>query len=125
MHVTLHHSSLLRLYIRAAIAKTTARKQECYPPLAIDLIGVQTNPKKLAQYRSLFGLPEDTSMPYVYPHILAFRLHLSLLLSDEFPFPLLGLVHVRNQFTQYQDIEDEDILDINCSLEGLTVVDAR
>jgi len=116
-------SSTLSLYFRAA----TARKSGDIaggklPPLAVTLSGVQAKPKNLAQYRDLCGFTKGPCMPATYPHILAFPLHMELLVSKEFPLPLLGLVHVRNEFTQYRSIGNQEILDIECYLEGPTDV---
>jgi hypothetical protein len=45
-----------------------------------------------------------------YLHSLAFPLHIMLLLLPEFPFPLLGLVHVNNQISQLRPIRRGDKL---------------
>ena len=116
-------SSTLSLYFRAATAKKSGNiAGDSLPPLAVTLSGVQAKPKNLAQYRDLCGFTKGPCMPATYPHILAFPLHMELLVSKEFPLPLLGLVHVRNEFTQYRSIGNQEILDIECYLEGPTDV---
>ncbi|OUS26250.1 hypothetical protein A9Q99_18630 [Gammaproteobacteria bacterium 45_16_T64] len=116
-------SSTLSLYARAATGKKSGQLTgDSLPPLSVTLKDVQADPKKLAQYRSVCGFTKDLCMPATYPHILAFPLHMELLVSKAFPFPLLGLVHVRNEFTQYRAIGNQEILDIECSLEGPTTV---
>lgn len=116
-------SSTLSLYFRAATAKKSGRiAGSSLPPLAVTLSGVQAKPKNLEQYRNLCGFTKGPCMPATYPHILAFPLHMELLVSKEFPLPLLGLVHVRNEFTQYRSIGNQEILDIECYLEGPTDV---
>ena len=107
--------SSISLYLRAV----TARKggsSHTIPKLSVVLNKVIANPKRLAQYREVCGFPVSGSMPVTYPHILAFPLHMELLVSDSFPFPLLGLVHVRNEITQYRSIGNQEPLDLECVL---------
>ena len=47
------------------------------------------------------GFAADGKLPVTYPHMHAFPLHMALILSDGFPFPAMGLVHVCNSITQH------------------------
>ncbi|MDY7530703.1 MaoC/PaaZ C-terminal domain-containing protein [Pseudomonas sp. Bout1] len=58
---------------------------------------VSVNPKEVAAYRKVCGFAESPVLPATYPHILAFGLQMQLLTSKEFPFPLLGLIHLSNR----------------------------
>lgn len=114
-----HAPSTLNLYVRAATAKKAGRLQgEQLPPITISLKNVKADIRKLNEYRKVCGFPLSGSMPVTYPHILAFPLHMEILVNPQFPFPLLGLVHVRNEITQYRAIGNQDTLDIECSLVG-------
>ncbi|MGE8066423.1 MaoC family dehydratase [Pseudomonas sp. NPDC089569] len=53
--------------------------------------------KRLAAYRNVCGFADNSLLPPTYPHILAFALQMQLLTADEFPFPLLGLIHLGNR----------------------------
>lgn len=111
--------STLNLYVRAATAKKHGNIEgDSLPKLSVTLRNVQANYKKLTKYREVCGFPLSGSMPATYPHILAFPLHMELLVSEAFPFPLLGLVHVRNEITQYRAIGNQEVLDIECVLGG-------
>lgn len=57
-------------------------------------IGV--NPQRLQAYRKLCHFGDDSHLPPTFPHVMAFALQLQLLTADDFPFPLLGLVHLNN-----------------------------
>ncbi len=115
--------STLNLYLRAATAKKSGKLQgDSLPKLKICLKNVSANLKKLNEYRRVCGFPVSGSMPVTYPHILAFPLHMELLVNPLFPFPLLGLVHVRNDITQYRAIGNQEVLDIECELAGPTAV---
>ena len=111
--------STLNLYVRAATAKKAGKLQgESLPKVKVCLKNVKADPKKLAEYRKVCGFPVCGSMPVTYPHILAFPLHMEILVNPLFPFPLLGLVHVRNEITQYRAVGNQDVLDIECELQG-------
>ncbi|NVZ67570.1 MaoC family dehydratase [Pseudomonas costantinii] len=57
---------------------------------------VSVNPKDVAAYRKVCGFADSPFLPATYPHILAFGLQMQLLTAKNFPFPLLGLIHLRN-----------------------------
>lgn len=63
---------------------------------------VQVNPEAVAAYRKVCGFAESPMLPATYPHILAFGLQLQLLTAREFPFPLLGLVHLSNRIRVFR-----------------------
>lgn len=116
----LHRSpSTLNLYLRAVTAKKSGQTpSESRHLMTVSLKGVQANMKSLTAYRKVCGFPLSGSLPVTYPFVLAFPLHMEMLVSDAFPFPLLGLVHVKNEITQYRAIGNQEVLDIECSLVG-------
>lgn len=77
---------------------------------------------QLREYREVCGFGSGPSVPATYPFVLAMPLHLKLLVSDAFPFPVLGVVHVRNQISQYRRLQESDRLDIRCDLGAPTAV---
>ncbi|MCX4220731.1 acyl dehydratase [Pseudomonas sp. MCal1] len=92
---TLHHEpSLPGLYARAA----TRRKitGTTLPDKGLRC-AVEVDGKRLAAYRKVCGFADDGLLPPTYPHILAFALQMQLLTAKEFPFPLLGLIHLSNR----------------------------
>jgi acyl dehydratase len=58
---------------------------------------VSVNPKAVAAYRKVCGFADSPVLPATYPHILAFGLQMQLLTAKDFPFPLLGLIHLANR----------------------------
>jgi acyl dehydratase len=86
--------SLPGLYLRAAsrrkITGTTLPDEglRCW----VDIDG-----QRLAAYRKVCGFADDGLLPPTYPHILAFALQMQLLTARDFPFPLLGLIHLSNR----------------------------
>lgn len=58
---------------------------------------VNVDPTRLAAYRKVCGFADNSLLPPTYPHILAFALQMQLLTAKDFPFPLLGLIHLSNR----------------------------
>ncbi|VVM85979.1 hypothetical protein PS645_02521 [Pseudomonas fluorescens] len=58
---------------------------------------VDVDPKRLMEYRKLCGYADSALLPPTYPHVLAFALQMHLLTAKDFPFPLLGLIHLSNR----------------------------
>jgi len=82
------------LYLRAALKRKisgTALPEEglrCW---------MTVDPKHLAAYRKVCGFEDSAILPATYPHVLAFALQMQLLTARDFPFPLLGLIHLSNR----------------------------
>jgi acyl dehydratase len=93
-HTLNREPSLPGLYLRAAtrrkITGTTLPDSglRCW---------VNVDPKQLQAYRKVCGFVDNSLLPPTYPHILAFALQMQLLTAKEFPFPLLGLIHLSNR----------------------------
>jgi acyl dehydratase len=58
---------------------------------------VDVDPKRLMEYRKVCGYADSALLPPTYPHVLAFALQMHLLTAKDFPFPLLGLIHLSNR----------------------------
>lgn len=88
-----HPAPLTGLYARAALKRRVSGEQ--LPNLALRC-WLRPDPEKLATYRQVCGYGEGSLLPATYPHVLAFAMHLQLLTAKAFPFPPLGLIHLRN-----------------------------
>jgi acyl dehydratase len=111
--------STMSLYYRAVTTKKPGALQgNSLPSIKANLRNVTADLGKLHEYRKVCGFPQSGSLPVTYPHILAFPLHMEILVNPLFPFPLLGLVHVRNDITQYRAIGNQEAMDIECELVG-------
>ncbi|MGU9854389.1 MaoC family dehydratase [Pseudomonas koreensis] len=93
-HTLDREPSLSALYARAATRRkiTGTRLPDSGLRCWVDVDG-----QKLAAYRKVCGFADDGLLPPTYPHILAFALQMQLLTAKEFPFPLLGLIHLSNR----------------------------
>ncbi|MFJ7314687.1 MaoC family dehydratase [Pseudomonas sp. NPDC098747] len=93
-HTLDREPSLPGLYARAATRRKITGTQ--LPDSGLRC-WVDVDGNRLADYRKVCGCVDDGLLPPTYPHILAFALQMQLLTAKEFPFPLLGLIHLRNR----------------------------
>ncbi|MGJ8681351.1 MaoC/PaaZ C-terminal domain-containing protein [Paraglaciecola sp.] len=56
-----------------------------------------------------------------FMHTMAFPIHMKLLLKADFPFSLLGLVHIENTIHQYRPLKDPEQFKLVCRLGELTL----
>ncbi|MFK0086363.1 MaoC family dehydratase [Pseudomonas sp. NPDC090755] len=86
-------AALSGLYLRAARKRKISGNTlpdtglRCY---------LDVEPKRLEAYRKLCHFSDDGRLPPTFPHVMAFALQLQLLTDAQFPFPLVGLVHLHN-----------------------------
>lgn len=111
--------STLSFYLRALTARKSGQLPAGERELGRAVLrGRRADTKSLCAYRDMCGFAAGDSLPVTYPFVLAAPLHMELLVSDAFPFRVLGLVHLRNDITQHRAIGSEEVLDIDCILTG-------
>ena len=96
--------SLARLYAKA-LRRTRSRRSPSLPALELELSAVSVDRDHLAAYDRVCGFRVSDRLPPTYPHVIAFPLQIRLMTDETFPFPLAGLVHVRNVITQRRTLE--------------------
>ncbi|WP_250458415.1 MaoC family dehydratase [Microbulbifer litoralis] len=111
--------STLSFYLRALTARKSGRIPEEESELGRAVLkGRRVDARALRAYREVCGFPAADSLPATYPFVLAAPLHMELLVSDTFPLPVMGLVHLRNSISQLRPIGSREKLDIECTLSG-------
>ncbi|WP_165987900.1 MaoC family dehydratase [Streptomyces sp. YIM 98790] len=101
--------ALLGSYARALLPKRSAAAPLRLPERCAVLTGVPIDPGHLRRYARTCGFatgpaasagapgPQLPPLPLTYPHLVGFPLQLGLMARRDFPFPLLGLVHIANE----------------------------
>ena len=74
----------------------------------------------LARYNMVCALPATGKLPLLYVHAMAMPLHMAILSHPQFPLRLLGLVHWSNTITSVRPIAAGEVLDLECTLNGIT-----
>ena len=80
--------------------------------------GVSVGAAKLNDYRRLCWAHEEPGLPLHFPHVLVSPMHLNMLTEPEFPFSLLGAVHLRNHVIRYRVTEPEEPLQLNSAIQS-------
>lgn len=80
----------------------------------VDLVvpEVRVDEKNLAAYREITGFLNADALPVTYGFALAFPLHMALMTGGDFPFPAVGLVHLRNRIVQHRSVAPTETLAI-------------
>ncbi len=112
--------SMASVYTKAV--KTLGRKPKNpqLPQTVLVYQGAKADPAKLTEFRKAVNAPMNTVLPSLYVHSLAFPLAMSLMLRNDFPLPLLGMIHLSNQVRVNQPLGEEEAFDIEVHSENLT-----
>jgi len=114
----------LALYARAALPLVpgasllpfVAGRGREMPALERTLSGVRVDPAQLADYAHVCGFTLRDALPATYLHMPAFPLHMSLMTDGRFPFPAVGLVHLRNRITVHRPALASETFDLQVRL---------
>lgn len=110
--------SLKVLYPKAVLTGFRRKGNEL-PSTVYSLPGVTVDPTHLAVYDRVCGFRLTDELPATYPHLLTFPLQIKLMADGDFPFPLVGSVHVANRISQVRPIRVTEKLDLRVHLANL------
>lgn len=106
-------------YLRAATTFSGGLSgDDTIPDIVAELPDLEVRAEALAKYRKVCGFSHSPHLPVTYPHVLAFPMHMAVMTHKQFPLKLLGLIHVRNEITQYRPIETAEKLHLQVSVGG-------
>lgn len=103
----------------ASLLPFVGGRGDSLPDRELRLEGVEVDRDQLAAYCDVCGFTLRESLPATYPHILSFPLQMKLMASGDFPFALLGLVHLDNSITRHRAIGTGERLDLAVRAEDL------
>jgi acyl dehydratase len=104
------------LYRAAALRRSVGAT---LPDRELRLDGVAVDLAHLAEYDRVCGFRLADELPATYPHVLAFPLAMALMTAPDFPFPLLGLVHVANRIEVLRPLRSTDTFSLSVHAEAL------
>ncbi|EHR53813.1 acyl dehydratase [Saccharomonospora marina XMU15] len=112
--------SLSTLYPRAVLGGLRkGGAAEVLPDSEYVRPGVVAEAAHVAEYNRVCGFRLGDELPATYPHVLAFPLQVALMTEPEFPFPLLGMVHVANRITQRRPVRVGEEFTLRVRAENL------
>ncbi|MFJ5956253.1 MaoC family dehydratase [Paenarthrobacter sp. NPDC092416] len=117
--------SLSKLYVNAAA--TAARRRVLgtstdgkLPAISHEVRGVVADVANLTAYQHLVSETASDVLPAGFVHALAFPVSMSIMNRDDFPLPLLGMIHLGNHVEQYIPLQFSQPMDIRCWSENLS-----
>jgi acyl dehydratase len=75
--------------------------------------------ENLAAYNKVCGFRLNDELPVTYPHVLGFPLQVKLMTDHDFPFPLVGSVHLANRITQHRPLRAGQPLSLRVHVDNL------
>jgi acyl dehydratase len=97
-----------------------AKRGDTLPDLTLRRTGISVDADHVAAYARVCEFEPSQTLPFTYPHMLAFPLHMGIMTDSSFPFPAIGTVHVANSITRHRPIAPTETLDVSA-----TAVDLR
>ena len=95
------------------------RRPGTLPDTQLRRSGIEIDRSQLAAYNRVCGFALSDTLPATYPHVLAFPLAIELMAARDFPFGVLGLVHVRNAIEHLRPLRANEPLDLLVWAENL------
>jgi hypothetical protein len=116
--------SLSKLYVNAAAGAARRRilgspAGAALPAVSHEVRGVRADVENLTAYQHLVGETASDVLPAGFLHAMAFPVAMSVMNRDDFPLPLLGMIHLRNVVEQLMPVRFTEPLDIAARAEGL------
>ncbi len=116
--------ALSKLYVNAAAAAARRRVLGTHggtelPAYTHEVRGVKADVANLTAYQHLIGESASDVLPAGFIHALAFPLAMSVMNRDDFPLPLLGMVHLSNKVVQSAPVLFTQALDLRARVENL------
>lgn len=114
--------SLAGLYARAASPLPRSGgggEPRQLPTQHLVVRGVELDRDAIAAYADVCGFTLTDELPETYLHMLAFPLQIKVMNGDDFPFPLLGMVHLRQRIEVRRAVTADEVVDVEVWLEDL------
>ncbi len=83
----------------------------------VDTLEIDQN--HLKAYNEVCGFQNNGFVPAIYLAVLSQSLQMHMMTAEAFPFPILGLVHIRNQIKQTRPIGVTEKLTLSCKFGEL------
>jgi acyl dehydratase len=99
--------------VAGAALEPLRRRPGALPERELTRRGATIARDRLAAYDRVCGFRLGDVLPATYPHVLAFPRAMELMAAGDFPFGVLGLVHVANEIEQLRPLRADEALDLS------------
>jgi len=116
------------LYVRGLASSAVARVRPSggaltLPDVVLRVAGVETGDasarERLASYDRVVGEPASDVVPAGFLHVVAFPVATALMVRDDFPLPLVGMVHLANAVQVARPVVVGDVLEVRAWAQDL------
>ncbi|MFD2178398.1 MaoC family dehydratase [Veronia pacifica] len=115
---TVKMPAMLPLYVNAAMHSANVKDWKL-SDVCLTIKGWRCDKAKLRSYCQSIGVNKVGGyLPPAYPQIISFPLQMKLMTRKDFPFKLLGLVHLSQSVTQHQPLDINSKLDLEVKFDG-------
>jgi len=108
-----------QLYGRTLAGLIKRGREARLPALRLVRPAVMLEDAAIERYARVCGFIPEQGMPFTFPHLLAFPLHLMMLTEPAFPWPALGLVHLANSVHLRKPLDGGDVLRVEVEFGAL------
>ncbi|WP_269619702.1 MaoC family dehydratase [Zhongshania sp. BJYM1] len=112
------------MLLQAAITRKKPGKTPRFPAQILEVANIRTNSSQLRRYNQACGFSDDNAALSVsFLHVQAFRLHMKMMLSKDFPLAPMGCVHLSNTIIQHRPVLTNEVIRLRCSIADNKVTD--
>ncbi len=105
------------LYVKGLLSGHPELKSgETVPEMKAELRGFTINEKHLQKYQTTCGLDPAKGVPALYPHMIMFPFHMSIVGHPRFPFLYLNMIQVKNYTLQHRKFSAHEKMDVCCKI---------
>lgn len=95
------------------------KAEKVLPQVEYVVDSFKVDQKHLKAYNEVCDFKNNGYIPAIYLTVLSQSLQMHMMTSEVFPFPILGLVHIRNQVKQYRKVGVNETLTLSCKFGEL------
>lgn len=114
MHTT--YANVIKSLIPSA---DKAIGKDALPKTTFEVASLVIDQENLSDYRKVCGFINDGRVPATYFAVLSQTLQMNMMAKPDFPFAMLGLIHIHNKVTQHRVIYDTEVVQMRVRLDNL------
>ena len=105
------------LYARSVLRRPVRRLD--FPRTRVVLRDQRFDLDRLAAFCRLTGSPLRDSVPLPFPQVVAFGLQVDLMVREPFPFSVVGVLHLQQEFEQTRALAAGEPFDVSVRAVGM------
>ncbi len=103
-----------RKIVKSMVLKARSTPQRALPDLEYVVERLTIDLDHLQRYAAICQFASMQTLPPTYLAVLSQSLQMLMMAEPEFPFPVLGLVHIHNQVSQNRPVKPSETIRLSC-----------